>query len=63
MNTEEYFQRIKILETDVAVLKLAVKELEREVAELKKAQQQKPCHTNPQGTSADLSFHRKRRDS
>lgn len=38
MNTEEYFQRIKILETDVAVLKFTVKELEREVAELKKAQ-------------------------
>lgn len=35
---EKYLQRIEALETDVAVLKLAVKELERQVAELKKAQ-------------------------
>lgn len=34
----KYLQRIEALETDVAVLKLAVKELERQVAELKKAQ-------------------------
>lgn len=35
---EKYQQRIEALETDVAILKLAVKELERQVAELKKAQ-------------------------
>lgn len=34
----KYLQRIEALETDVAILKLAVKELEREVAELKNAQ-------------------------
>lgn len=37
-NEEKYLQRIKALETDVALLKIAVKYLEREVAELKKAQ-------------------------
>ena len=34
----KHLQRIEALETDMAILKLAVKELEREVAELKKAQ-------------------------
>lgn len=33
-----YLQRIEALETDVAILKLAIKELERRIAELKKAQ-------------------------
>lgn len=39
MNTEEkYLQRIEALETDIVILKLAVKELERRVEDLKKAQ-------------------------
>lgn len=35
---DKYLQRIEALETDVALLKIAVKYLEREIAELEKAQ-------------------------
>lgn len=39
MNNEEaYFQRLEALETDIVLLKLAIKELDRQITELKRAQ-------------------------